>query len=474
MTNPPQISGSPPRPKKNSAWKKWFTRLFILCAIATIAVIVRFSVWRLRLHREINARVASIRAKGLPINWEDLSHWPSDVPDSENAALIYTNAIAHIHFEHLTSKLVNLPMPGEKISENDFSLVKQTVDTNQEGLQLIYSAEKFTKARFPIDYNLGPDAKLPHLSGLRGAARLLAHDAFLKAERKDAEGAAKAAEASLHLSSALENEPLLISQLTSLSILNESCKSLERVLGKVTFSEPSLLRISTTLSLADATNQILTGLIGDRALNGEYIRLAQDDVRKLVILGNQGADEEDKADVPTRNPGFVWRYLGFFERDRNFYLRAMETNILAVTTPPPASLALTNEVDELSREAQNGLYISSSLFLPSYSRLTGRVATKDATIRTALAAIAIERWRNQHAGVIPDSLDSLVPVYLPSVPVDPYNGEPLKFRKTSKGYVIYSVGPDRQDDGGKPQPLRSPKKQRHPNEHYDITFTVDR
>lgn len=472
MPTPPPLPGSVKRRSKGTP--VWFLYCVLVFAVFVLGAISTFTIWRWRLLREINARIAAIRAQGLPVNWEDLSRWPSVVPDAENAAPIYTNAIAHIHFEHLTSKLIELPGPGETLSETNLLLVKQIVATNQEGLKLIYSAEQLTNSRFPVDYSLGPLAKLPHLSGLRGAARLLALDSFLKAGLQDTDGSAKAVQASFHLASALENEPFLISQLTSLAILDESCKSLERLLNKVPLSDPSLLSISTKLSSADATNYFLTGLIGERAMNGEFMRLAQDDVRKMIILSNQGADPEDKTSPPTRNPGFGWRYLGFFERDRNFYLRAMETNILAVTTPPPASFALTNEVDALSRQAQTGYYITSSLFLPSCSRLIGRVAIKDATIRTALAAIAIERWRNDHNGQIPNSLDDLVPNYLPSVPLDPYTGQPLKFKKKNKGYVVYSVGPDLQDDGGKPEPSRAAKKKNAPKETYDVTFTVER
>jgi hypothetical protein len=36
----------------------------------------------------------------------------------------------------------------------------------------------------------------------------------------------------------------------------------------------------------------------------------------------------------------------------------------------------------------------------------------------------------------------------PSAPIDPYSGEPMRYRAQPSGYVIYSVGPDRKDDGG--------------------------
>ena len=35
------------------------------------------------------------------------------------------------------------------------------------------------------------------------------------------------------------------------------------------------------------------------------------------------------------------------------------------------------------------------------------------------------------------------------VTVDPYNGKPLTVRNTDKGWLVYSIGKDRKDDGGK-------------------------
>jgi hypothetical protein len=36
------------------------------------------------------------------------------------------------------------------------------------------------------------------------------------------------------------------------------------------------------------------------------------------------------------------------------------------------------------------------------------------------------------------------------VPMDPYSDEPLVYRRTDRGFTLYSVGPDFADDGGEP------------------------
>lgn len=44
----------------------------------------------------------------------------------------------------------------------------------------------------------------------------------------------------------------------------------------------------------------------------------------------------------------------------------------------------------------------------------------------------------------------LTPADLPGVPTDPFAASgPLKYRKTGASYILYSVGPDGRDDGGR-------------------------
>jgi hypothetical protein len=81
------------------------------------------------------------------------------------------------------------------------------------------------------------------------------------------------------------------------------------------------------------------------------------------------------------------------------------------------------------------------------SLVTKRFLEVRAELRSAAAALAVERFRRRH-GRWPERLEDLVPDYLDRVPADPYDGAPLRLRKLADGLVIYSVGANGQDDGG--------------------------
>ena len=47
-------------------------------------------------------------------------------------------------------------------------------------------------------------------------------------------------------------------------------------------------------------------------------------------------------------------------------------------------------------------------------------------------------------------VQGLLPKYLHRMPIDPFTGHQLVYKQTGTNWLLYSVGPDRADDGGKP------------------------
>ena len=52
----------------------------------------------------------------------------------------------------------------------------------------------------------------------------------------------------------------------------------------------------------------------------------------------------------------------------------------------------------------------------------------------------------------PRTLAELAPKYTPSVPIDPYTGQPFVYRLKGDTAILYALGGDRDDDGGKHVP----------------------
>jgi len=64
-------------------------------------------------------------------------------------------------------------------------------------------------------------------------------------------------------------------------------------------------------------------------------------------------------------------------------------------------------------------------------------------------ACALERYRLAR-GEYPETLDALATGFIQQLPRDIIDGAPLKYRRTDKGnFLLYSVGWNETDDGGK-------------------------
>ena len=72
-----------------------------------------------------------------------------------------------------------------------------------------------------------------------------------------------------------------------------------------------------------------------------------------------------------------------------------------------------------------------------------------ATLRLLIRELALQIFRAEHVREA-GQLEDLVPDVLPAVPLDPFTGQPLVYRPTADGPLLYSLGYDRRDDGGRP------------------------
>jgi hypothetical protein len=64
-------------------------------------------------------------------------------------------------------------------------------------------------------------------------------------------------------------------------------------------------------------------------------------------------------------------------------------------------------------------------------------------------ACALELYRRKH-GQYPEQLEELIPEFFMALPNDPSGGKSFRYRRDeNEGYLLYSIGTDEQDDGGK-------------------------
>jgi hypothetical protein len=88
------------------------------------------------------------------------------------------------------------------------------------------------------------------------------------------------------------------------------------------------------------------------------------------------------------------------------------------------------------------------LLLPAVHKVQNAFDRIKQTHDNLHVAFALAKYHCEN-GHYPKNLDALAPKYLDRLPQDIFSGKPLIYRPTENGYLLYSVGPNGKDDGGR-------------------------
>lgn len=113
-----------------------------------------------------------------------------------------------------------------------------------------------------------------------------------------------------------------------------------------------------------------------------------------------------------------------------------------------------NVADELKKVARPYSFIAAEA-IPNFTKAWQTSAYNQTQVNEAQIACALERYHLAY-GQYPDTLDALVPQFMQTIPHDIIGGQPLHYHRTDDGkFLLYSVGWNETDDGGKPSPHTS-------------------
>ena len=453
-----------------SKFIRWLLRSL---AVLVVIVIAAFVVWRVNLAHDVNVKLQVIRAAGLPTSGAELNAYYPAVPDNENAALVMTQAFALLHNfpDRRSNEIANfkIPLRGQVLTDEQKQLLGDYIAVNADALTKDAEAIKLPNSRYSIDFSPGFNTLLAHLGQIKKLALLSEYKALLATNSDQLMDADASVANILGTARTLDEEPTLISQLVRFALDNIAVTTLEHRLNAGSLNEVELSNLSGAFARQENTNLITRALVGERAMAIPCFRMSLAEIRKLSQNDEDGKNPPAGPPLPGPQP-VLFQVTGFLERDLHVYLQAMETNIFFAKLPPPQNFVITNVSHKMAEDALAHYCILSAMFLPGLSGAIMREADNFARLRLATTAIAVERFRLAH-GQLPENLNDLVPQFLSEIPADPFDGQLLRYHRLAKGYVIYSVGSDGHDDGGREKPADWKSSDKTT---CDITFTVER
>jgi len=86
-----------------------------------------------------------------------------------------------------------------------------------------------------------------------------------------------------------------------------------------------------------------------------------------------------------------------------------------------------------------------AMMLPNIGSARNRTIRAELELEATTVVCALKSYEIIH-GAPPNQLSDLTSDLLPSLPMDPFDGKPLRYRHEGKEWVVWSVGSDRKDD----------------------------
>jgi hypothetical protein len=451
----PQTTSAAPAPRRaagSGARKKW---LIPAIAGAVLLVAVAGGVWFWQ-DRSDQAEAAAAARDGLPHTLAELNQSYAEPPEGQNAATSFRKGFDALQITAVDRNSTNLPYFGKGqfpppeglLAPTMKSTVASFVQRNQAALSSFEQAAKCDQSRYPIDLTQGVKTLLPHLVKVKQAAQLEALSGLLQSDARQPAEAANAVLVALASARSLEAEPLLISQLTRGACVTIACAALERTLNQVGLPPGELDRLKQGLDQAEAREasgaSFTCAMVGERANKLAMLELTPEQQQDL-LKGALGANNLPAELLKALKLSMTKRK----QAERGFILGTFRQALAARKEAFPARLKSDDVFEARVQAAQPKKLLFATLVLPTLNGQAKKEATSLSRLRLSQIAIALERFRATHNNQYPNALGELSPSILPAVPVDPFDGQPLRYRKQDSGYRLYGIGPDLKDDGGK-------------------------
>ena len=212
--------------------KRFFSRICFAALFLLTLLPVCFIVWRVNLAHDVNAKLAAIRASGLPTSGAELNTYYPAVPDNENAALVMTQAFALMrNYPDNRSNEVDqfqFPTRGQRLTNEQIQFLAGFVEMNSNALAKMIEALRLPGSRYPVDFSPGFYTPLPHLGEIKRLARISEYQGLLAIDSTHSANADGSILNILDMAGTLNGEPTLISQLVRMALVNIANTTLEQ------------------------------------------------------------------------------------------------------------------------------------------------------------------------------------------------------------------------------------------------------
>jgi hypothetical protein len=435
---------------------RWVRRVGITFGVLVVLVVVVFFYVRHTAGRQGLERLTAVTAAtdAADPNWrlDDLDAARGQLPDAENSARLVPRFKAARNAPHIDATrpdksdvFQDVPQ-NRRLDDEGIDAIDRVLAENGAARAVARDFRNYPKGL--RRYQITPDVigtLLPDVQESREIAVTLDLEAEWLAHQGQHGAGLQMVLALINVARSLDGEPFLISALVRIAIDAVAVRRTERALA---LGEPAggLAEVQAALLKEAEGDVFATPIKGERAgLDQLFTNLRNGKVptKSLSgVLSLEGGSGQRLS--PTEAQAIGWAYRPLLAGDQATCLEVMNQYCAVPSLPEHQQRAAMRAIPLPEKTYGTLLTI---LLLPAIEKIHDASLRHRAMMRCAGTAVAVERFR-QKFGHWPESLAELPMDLLPAVPLDPYDGQPLRYVRRPDGVTVYSIGNDEVDNGG--------------------------
>ncbi len=466
-------------------------KILILVGAALASAVFIPVIHHYQLRAATEAYIAELKAGGEPMELALVI--PPPVPPEQNSATIFLKAASLLdtNWNVLGSNpppamrmvargkaMIGWQQPdvresGKNGPANSWLEIEDVLALEKNALDALRQLPEHSQFDFQIDYSAGfSKMKYSSLVPAKKAAQRLSASVINSLRRNDTDMAARDIEAMLAIANGISHDRILISELVRIVITQISVSANWEFLQSTNLTDEQLASLQRNWSRLEfiqsyETSVALERVVGKIDLAAMRSSNLQSYFGPLQNSGLFNMDEGFLAGLKIKCKSVLWRYWWSYP-DELRCLQGLQTMIEA-SRQARTNLSMLaantwagkrfqelgvkpdeNESFWFESPAKANYHCIISSTVMAFETAFNKVMRVETAKHMAITAIALKRYQLKR-GNYPANLNSLVPEFLASVPLDPVDGQPLRYRPNTDGtFLLYSVGEDGKDDGGDP------------------------
>lgn len=345
------------------------------------------------------AEKSTLRNSGIRAELESRMKAAMAIPESENAWVDYEKASLELKYDNKTDPYLFF---NKGVNKENINSVRDLINNNTSVLKLV--DQGYDKSSFQpyLDYDKGSAPKIPNFMKLRRLAFFLAVDGDYELMQGNEKQAAQRYMQCMKLGQGVGNNGKLISGMMGIAIERTGMKSLKALLNRDDVSAETCKYITVEMEKLEKNHFTMTDL-----MDGEMVF--------PEALKNEMTEYDQ------------W-YLEAREAVSGNYRDSLK-KIAAIKTSPENTLI--------------------GKLVPRIEKAYKEYMRNRAEFRGIILLSAVKAYKAAK-GNYPAALSDLKPGFISGIPDDSFSGDRQFIYRVEPGkMILYSVGPDEKDDGGR-------------------------